>query len=179
MMTINNKYVLIDHTWLWRADHDTAGLVYNGDNYVEYGLQVNADYVTVYGLFSEHTLGDLVQWNGNHGEVFFFQSELPYDVTQENYANEGYVGFHVADDVTDFTGHGIAVYSYFRDNIVWMPKAIEAPQTSGVNFVNSYTRYLNGNGGIYHVVNSEGDEVNATSPDSYLCENTNSAEFLQ
>ena len=27
MIEINNKYVIIDHTWLWRADHDIAGMV--------------------------------------------------------------------------------------------------------------------------------------------------------
>ena len=72
MIEINNKYVVIDHTWLWRADHDIAGSVYDEKNYVEQGLQVNADNVKAYGLFSEHALGDLVQWNGNNGEVYFF-----------------------------------------------------------------------------------------------------------
>lgn len=81
MLEINNQYVLLDHTWLWRADHDIGGSVYNSRNYVETGLQVNADHVKAYGLFVEHTLGDLTQWYGNDGEVYFYQSELPYDVT--------------------------------------------------------------------------------------------------
>ena len=38
MMEINNKYVIIDHTWLWRADHDIGGLVKSSRNYVENGL---------------------------------------------------------------------------------------------------------------------------------------------
>ena len=28
MIEINNQYVLLDHTWLWRADHDIGGSVY-------------------------------------------------------------------------------------------------------------------------------------------------------
>ena len=119
MIEINNQYVIIDHTWLWRADHDIGGLVYNRKNYVENGLQVNADNVKAYGLFTEHTLGDLVQWNANKGEVYFYQSELPYDVNQQNFSDVGYAGFRVADKVTDFKGYGIGVYSYFRDSTVW------------------------------------------------------------
>ena len=72
MIEINNQHVIIDHTWLWRADHDVGGSVYSSKNYVENGLQVNADNVRAYGLFSEHNLGDLVQWNGNNGEVYFY-----------------------------------------------------------------------------------------------------------
>ena len=60
MLVINNQHVIIDHTWLWRADHDIGGSVYSEKNYVETGLEVNADNVTAYGLFSEHNLGDLV-----------------------------------------------------------------------------------------------------------------------
>ena len=159
MMEINNKYVVIDHTWLWRADHDIGGSVYSSRNYVENGLQVNADNVKAYGLFSEHNLGDLVQWNGNYGEVYFYQSELPYDVTQSNFADAGYAGFKVGDSVTDFHGYGVAVYSFFRDNEVWQPTAISAPSSSGIHFQNSYIRYLNGSGGIKHVVNDEGNGV--------------------
>jgi len=60
MIEINNDYVILDHAWLWRADHDIGGKVYDSNNYVENGLQVNGDYVKSYGLFSEHHLGDLV-----------------------------------------------------------------------------------------------------------------------
>ena len=81
MVQIDNGNVIIDDTWLWRADHGTAGKVYNSQNPVNTGLVVNGDYVTGYGLASEHTLGDLLYWGGNYGKVFFYQSEFPYDVT--------------------------------------------------------------------------------------------------
>lgn len=99
MVQINSANVIIDHTWLWRADHDINHAVYDSRNYVENGLQVNGDGVRAYGLFSEHSLGDLVQWNGESGETYFYQSELPYDVTQENYADKGYHAYKVADHV--------------------------------------------------------------------------------
>ena len=81
MMEINTDHSIIDHTWLWRADHDIGGLVTDSRNPVDHGLVVNGDNVTGYGLFSEHALGDLLVWNGNGGKAYFFQSEMPYDVT--------------------------------------------------------------------------------------------------
>ena len=38
MFQINNKHVIIDHSWLWRADHDFGGLVYESRNYSGQGL---------------------------------------------------------------------------------------------------------------------------------------------
>ena len=180
MFEINDDYVIIDHTWLWRADHDFGGLVSDSRNYSGNGLEVNADYVKAYGLFSEHHLGDLVKWNGNHGEVYFYQSELPYDVTQENYADKGYAGFVVADDVTDFQGFGIAVYSFFRDHDVWVESAIKAPTGPNISFMNSYSMFLTGQGGIRHIINEEGTGVQDSFRNSYLCNNDHSGRsFIQ
>lgn len=91
--------MIIDHTWLWRADHDIQGSVAGSRNYVANGLQVNGDGVQAYGLFSEHSLGDLVQWNGEAGVTYFYQSELPYDVTQTNYADAGFHAYKVGANV--------------------------------------------------------------------------------
>jgi len=169
MVQINSSNVIIDHTWLWRADHDAGGRVYSSRNYVENGLQVNGDNVIAYGLFSEHSLGDLVQWNGNYGKTYFYQSELPYDVTQSNYADKGYHGYKVGDHVTSHHGYGIGVYSFFRDNSVWMDTAIKAPEARDVHFVNAMTVKLAGNGGIKHIVNNEGWQVDAGHKQNYLC----------
>lgn len=67
MVQINSGYVIVDDTWLWRADHDVGGLVYNGRNPSKTGLQINGDFVTGYGLACEHTLENLLEWNGNYG----------------------------------------------------------------------------------------------------------------
>ena len=60
---------------------------------------MNGNSVRAYGLFVEHTLGDMVLWNGEDGETYFYQSELPYDVTQDNYVTKGYHSYHVSDNV--------------------------------------------------------------------------------
>ena len=130
---------------------------------------MNADNVKAYGLFVEHTLGDLTQWNGDNGEVYFYQSELPYDVTQQNYGDKGYAGFYISDSAKSFHGYGIAVYSYFRDYDVWVNSGIKSSSKHTLNLENSYTRFLNGKGGIRHVVNDQGSQIGGGSYDSYLC----------
>merc|ERR1719203_2162327 len=99
MVRINSDFVVGDHLWLWRADHTSSGLVRNGDNPCDIGLIVNGNDVTMYALMVEHTLNDLTQWNGQRGATYFYQSEMPYDVTQANYGDKGYVGYRVADSV--------------------------------------------------------------------------------
>ena len=156
MVQINSGNTIIDDTWLWRADHDVAGLVYSSRNPVDTGLLVNGDNVTGYGLACEHTLKDMLIWNGDNGKAFFYQSEFAYDVTQQNYGDKGYSAFKVDDKVTNFDGYGLGVYSYFRDNVVEVESAIKAPQKSGVTLTNSLTVFLNGKGGIKHIVDEEG-----------------------
>ena len=65
MITVNSGNVVVDGIWLWRADHDIQGLVYSSRNPVDTGLMVNGDNVVGYGLACEHTLGDMLVWNGN------------------------------------------------------------------------------------------------------------------
>lgn len=60
MVQLNSDHVIIDNTWLWRADHDVTGQVKNGNNPVKSGVEVNGNSVTAYALAAEHTLGNLV-----------------------------------------------------------------------------------------------------------------------
>ena len=161
MVQIDQGNVVIDNAWLWRADHDITGEVYNSDNPVYNGLQVFQDSVTAYGLAVEHTLQDLVQWFGNDGGVFFYQSELPYDVTESQFGAPGYAGFRVDDSVAAFSGYGMGVYCYFRDYDVTTPSAIVSPGSS--LFINPLSVFLNGQGGIDSVVNGDGAPVNSLS----------------
>lgn len=168
MIQVNSSHVVIDHVWLWRADHDMGGSVYDSRNYVATGLEVNGSHVRGYGIFVEHTLGDMLKWNGDNGEVYFYQSELPYDVTQDNYASKGYHAYHVADNVKNHLSHGAGVYSYFRDHSVTMDTGIKAPSGGGIKFYNAFNKMLNGRGGISHVLNSQGGGAFGNGM-SYLC----------
>jgi len=169
MVQIKQGYVVIDNAWLWRADHGVSGLVYNSDNPNLHGLQVYSDNVITYGLAVEHQLEDLVQWYGENGQVYFFQSELPYDVTQSNFGDPGYVGFRVDPSVTNFQAYGMGVYCYFRDYAVTTANAISTGSSSSIQFTNSVSIFLNGMGQITHVINGQGDTVSSPAETSYVC----------
>lgn len=141
MMTVNSGNVVIDNTWLWRADHDVTGDVKDSNNPVQNGLIVNGDDVIAYGLKVEHTLGDLTLWNGENGTTIMYQSELPYDVDQ-TYGDQGFAGYRVNADVQSHTGYGIGVYSFFRDHDVSTPSGIVTPEGKGIHFTNSFSVYL-------------------------------------
>lgn len=170
MLQINSGHVLIDDIWLWRADHSVDGLIKDSKNPVATGLQVNGDYVTGYGLAVEHTLGNLLEWNGNYGQTYFYQSELPYDVTQENFGDKGFVGYKVADNVTNHDAWGVGVYTFFRDYSVTVINGIQTPATNGINFVDSLAVYLNGGGGIVNIIDHDGKQVSSSQQVSWECD---------
>ncbi len=78
MVTINSNNVIGDNAWLWRADHGAGNEWNNSKN--KNGLIVNGANVIYYGLAVEHTQEYQTIWNGEGGRVYFYQSEIPYDV---------------------------------------------------------------------------------------------------
>lgn len=166
MVKVTQGNVIGDNMWLWRADHDVQGLVTDSANPSKHGLVVDADDVTMYGLAVEHTLNDLVQWNGNNGETHFFQAELPYDVTQANWGDMNYVGYRVNDTVTEHKGYGVGVYHYFRDEAVTIERGIAVPAALESSFVAPFGVFLNGLGTMDHILNEQGDTTSPTEPTS-------------
>ncbi|HLF66720.1 MAG TPA: hypothetical protein VI522_03810, partial [Gammaproteobacteria bacterium] len=86
-VVINSNNVIGDNLWIWRGDHDKASgtdpdpsnnLVEWGENTALYGLIVYGKEVTMYGLAVEHFQDYQTLWYGNHGQVYFYQSEAPY-----------------------------------------------------------------------------------------------------
>ena len=130
---INSNNVVADQIWLWRADHG-AGAAWT-TNPTKNGLLVNGNNVTVYGLFNEHHEQYQTLWNGNGGRVYFYQSEMPYDVPNQSSwmsgTTNGYASYKVADTVTSHEAWGVGVYCYFRDAAVKANSAIEAPAVHG------------------------------------------------
>merc|ERR1712232_1388646 len=128
MGKIYSRDVVGDNLWLWRADHcllmkkeapnkpelSEYHVTMEGECQCETGLEVYGDRVTMYGLAAEHTTGDIVSWHGQHGRVYFYQSELPYDVIGERYPVDT-CGYRVHVGADYHTAKGVGVYSYFRD----------------------------------------------------------------
>jgi hypothetical protein len=172
-ITVNSSDVLIDNSWLWRADHGTG--VGWTTNQASNGIVVNGANVTAYGLFVEHFEQYQTLWNGDGGRIYFYQSEIPYDVpSQAQWMHDGVNGYssiEVTSAVTHFDGRGLGIYCYF-DNPVVLDNAIESPTTSGVVFQHIVTEWLKNAAGsaINHIINGTGAAVNssnagATTPD--------------
>jgi hypothetical protein len=169
-LEVNRDSTILDDLWIWRADHGVAGSVGWTVNTADTGLVVNGDHVTATGLFVEHFQKYNVIWNGNGGEVIFFQNELPYDPpTQADYEHDGvlgYAAFKVTDDVQSFQGYGMGSYIFTNVNPnIHVSHAFEVPDAPGVQMHDLLTINLSGPGTIDHVINDTGGPVSSANPD--------------
>ncbi len=159
-LRINSNDTLVDHTWIWRADHgEGVGWDLNTS---ENGLVVNGNDVTIYGLFVEHHQQFQVLWKGNRGRTYFYQSEIPYDPpAQASYTSaqgvNGWASYKVADEVTNHEAWGLGVYSVFIYPNVVLTRAIETPKSQEIRFHDIITVALGEHGVISHVINDTGE----------------------
>ena len=158
-LRINSNDTIVDHTWIWRADHG-AGVGWD-KNLSANGMVVNGNNVTVYGLFVEHHQEFQVLWNGNGGRTYFYQSEIPYDPPdQVSYTSvagtNGWASYKVADSVTSHEAWGLGIYSVFRHPNVVLGRAIEVPRAPGVKFHHMITVALDNLGEISNVIDDAG-----------------------
>ena len=179
MMRIDASGVVGDNMWLWRADHSQGGeLVENGANPCFNGLIVNGDDVTMYAIAAEHTLEDVLRWNGERGKSFFFQAELPCPPLQtslccsaESCLTTGgllrlddvraypYAGYAVSSHVKEHQAVGVGVYHFFRDHPVTVQSGITCPRALESSFVDPFGVFLNGKGTMMHILNDKGVET--------------------
>ena len=178
-LEVNSDDVLIDHTWVWRADHGIEGFTagVNGDtdrwrtNTGLHGAVVNGDDVTATGLFVEHFQRYNTTWNGERGRVVLYQNELPYDPpTQADWSHDGvlgWAGYKVGDRVRQHRLDGGGVYAFNQNNpSIRTANGFEVPRTPGVRLRHVMTVNLTA-GTIDHVVNGTGttaDDSNTGTP---------------
>ncbi|MET7933149.1 coagulation factor 5/8 type domain-containing protein [Streptomyces sp. NPDC005322] len=158
-MVVNSRHTIIDHTWIWRADHG-EGVGWE-TNRADHGLRVNGDDVLATGLFVEHFNKYDVQWHGQRGRTVFFQNEKAYDAPNQaaiqNGSVKGYAGYKVADSVTAHEGWGLGSYCYYKDDpTIRQDHGFAAPNTAGVKFHNLLVVSLGGKGQYEHVINTTG-----------------------
>eukprot|EP00929_Paragymnodinium_shiwhaense_P105880 TRINITY_DN7093_c0_g2_i8.p1 TRINITY_DN7093_c0_g2~~TRINITY_DN7093_c0_g2_i8.p1 ORF type:complete len:492 (-),score=86.80 TRINITY_DN7093_c0_g2_i8:121-1596(-) len=101
---IDGEGVVVDNSWIWHADHDDCQGA-SDEAFSGHGLLVNGADVTVYGLKVEHTMRTMVQWNGEGGKTYFYQSEFPYN--QPTFGVDGYNSYRVAPDVKHHEAMGL------------------------------------------------------------------------
>ncbi len=166
-MIVNSNNVFMDNIWLWRADHGNG--VGWDKNRSANGLIVNGDNVTVYGLFNEHFQEYQTIWNGENGNVYFYQSEMPYDPpTVGDWMNDkkgGYASYKVSDHVKKHEAWGVGVYCVFYQAPVVVDNAIETPESIEKNIHRAFTVWLSGNKEsiIKSILNGKGDSVNVAN----------------
>ena len=169
-LEVNSDNVLIDHTWVWRADHGVEGFAGDTErwntNTGRNGVIVNGDNVTATGLFVEHFQQYNTIWNGEGGVTILYQNELPYDPpTQADWMHdgvEGWAGYKVADHVRTHALYGGGVYVFNRNNpSIHTENGFEVPETAGVRLRHIMTVNLSA-GTIDHVVNGVGGPADVT-----------------
>ncbi|MFC8066076.1 coagulation factor 5/8 type domain-containing protein [Streptomyces sp. NPDC057293] len=165
-MVINSRHTIVDHTWVWRADHG-EGVGWE-TNRADYGVVVNGDDVLATGLFVEHFNKYDVQWNGQRGRTIFFQNEKAYDAPDQaavqNGSVKGYAAYKVGDQVTEHEGWGLGSYCYYNVNpSIVQHHGFAAPNRAGVRFHGLLVVSLGGNGQYECVINDTGAPTSGTS----------------
>jgi hypothetical protein len=95
---------------------------------------------------------------------------MPYEVPSQaawmsSPTTDGYPAFAIGSKVTSFSGYGLGSYSFFNQGVdIHSATAFKVPDTPGVQLHDVFTRFLNGLGGIDHVVNDTGAAVTAANP---------------
>ncbi|MEU6280983.1 discoidin domain-containing protein [Streptomyces sp. NPDC047028] len=165
-VAIDSDDVVVDHTWIWRADHG-SGVGWE-TNRADYGLRVNGDDVLATGLFVEHFNKYDVYWSGERGRTVFFQNEKAYDapnaaaVTHDG--SVGYAAYKVADSVTTHEAWGLGSYcNYTADPGIVQDRGFQVPAGPGIRMHDLMVISLGGKGQYAHVVNDTGPATSGTS----------------
>ncbi|WP_327334349.1 coagulation factor 5/8 type domain-containing protein [Streptomyces anulatus] len=166
-IVVNSDDTIIDHTWVWRADHG-EGWGWE-TNRADYGVRVNGDDVLATGLFVEHFNKYDVEWYGERGRTIFFQNEKAYDAPNQaaiqNGDTKGYAAYRVDDSVEQHEGWGMGSYCYYNvDPTIIQEHGFKAPVKPGVKFHSLIVVSLGGNGQYEHVINNVGSPT--SGPDT-------------
>ncbi|WP_328910352.1 discoidin domain-containing protein [Streptomyces sp. NBC_00234] len=158
-IVVNSDDAIIDHTWVWRADHG-EGVGWE-TNRADYGVRVYGDDVLATGLFVEHFNKYDVEWYGERGRTVFYQNEKAYDAPNQaaiqNGDTKGYAAYRVDDSVNVHEGWGLGSYcNYNVDPNIRQDHGFKAPVKPGVKFHSLLVVSLGGMGHYNHVINNTG-----------------------
>ena len=165
-MVIDSRHTIIDHTWVWRADHG-AGVGWE-TNRADYGVRVNGNDVLATGLFVEHFNKYDVQWYGEAGRTIFFQNEKAYDAPNQaaiqNGGIKGYAAYKVADTVTTHEAWGMGSYCYYNvDPAILQHHGFAAPVKSEREVPrHAWSISLGGQGQYERVINDTGSPTSGS-----------------
>ncbi|MGK3091466.1 discoidin domain-containing protein [Streptomyces sp. WAC01490] len=161
-IAVHSDDVIIDHTWVWRADHG-EGVGWE-TNRADYGVRVYGDDVLATGLFVEHFNKYDVEWYGERGRTIFYQNEKAYDAPNQaaiqNGDTKGFAAYRVDDSVDVHEGWGMGSYcNYNVDPTIRQDHGFKAPVKPGVKFHSLLVVSLGGMGHYNHVINNTGSST--------------------
>src|SRR4051794_966499 len=188
---INQDYVVMNQGQI--QSNNNSGNGYTTTNWAAdsstYGMVVNGDHFTWEGIWLEHFKKTQVTWNGEDGQVLFFQNErpltVPFDVPGEIGVQphvwklapdfDGYPALAVANSVNTFTLHGFQSWSRLGNGCYCnVTSLITTPVKPGVRLYSLFTGMILGStppgttptgttvGGVFNLVNKNG--VASTTP---------------
>ena len=117
----------------------------------------------MYGLAVEHCQEKLVQWNGDNGSTYWFQSEIPYDAP----IDWNYNAYCVDESVNNHIGIGLGAYTFIYDYTggseekqTIIDNAFKTPKNKpGIKMTNLFIfngNSLGGKGGFLNIWNDKG-----------------------
>jgi len=190
-LLINSNNVIMDKTWVWRADHGDGGVIDWHMNTSKNGLVVRGNDVIAYGMFVEHFHEYNVLWMGDRGRLYFFQNETPYDPHyQASYRSHGgtvngYAMYKVDNRVNEHYAIGLGMYSVFLNRTngckerILIASAVEVPNKPGVRILNPCIVRLGSQaGGISSIVNGTGNSSVDAYSERHIREYTNGTATL-
>ena len=158
---LNSNNTVLDHCWLWHADHGAAAGWMGDTNTVRNGLVINGNDCITYGQMVEHWQRYNTVWNGNNGRQYFYQNEFNYNIPSQAMFMEGATlgmpAIKVTDGVTKYLGWCLGVYSNFISGAIMVTNGVEIPKLPGCEVHHIVTFSLDGDQGtILHAVNDTG-----------------------
>ena len=128
MLEINDEHTIVDHSWLWVADHGD----FKGAANHAVVVKEKARYTQLHHMFTEHTFKDLMVIEAENVRVYFQQTEFMYDLANDGrdagvivtadgtdiwgYEQDGkiigYSGLTVKETVKDFKSYGTGQYMF-------------------------------------------------------------------
>jgi hypothetical protein len=160
MLYVGGNNSVVDNCWCWVADH------YEDSSYTGWdkaacntGVHITGNNVICYGMFSEHNHNVNLQWDGDNGEMYMFQSELNYFPKNQD-AFKKAVSYKINEKVKKHKIRGAGAYCFFPCSSkpatdIYALAGFLFPTTVKVDYKTVFTVYLNGYGGINNVIVDE------------------------
>jgi hypothetical protein len=150
MLRVSGNDAYMENVWLWRGDHG-PGIEWGQDkswNNMDnpHAVTVTGNNVVAIGLFAEHQSDAMVVWEGEAGEVYFYQSEFPY----AGYSTQA-PSYVVSENVQKHYVSGAGIYFVVPCDLVF-DFAMQVPSHEGIKLKSIVGRNWYGLRGVKHTL---------------------------